>query len=332
MKTSLPITILTGFLGSGKTTLLNQLLSAEDSADIAVLINEFGATGLDHLLVSALEEDIVLLESGCVCCTVRDDFSASLLMLYDKREKRLIPPFQHVILETTGIADPVSIHELILSDRDVRERFFCKQIITVVDAVYGASNLDRHLEAVKQVSVADKIIISKTDLCASSRVGKTQVRLRKLNPLASMLCSGREPVKPDELIGNENNPDILSVHDQSQRYPHTEHLPAPGHDRRFSTFSLRWPETVDWDDFTAWLEALLIARGGSIHRLKGLLRVHGETQPTVIQGVQHSFYPPTKLEKWPGGGEKTELVFITSDFTRQAAINSLSDVLHVSVE
>lgn len=332
MKTSIPITILTGFLGSGKTTLLNRLLSAQGAADIAVLINEFGVTGLDHLLVNALEEEIVLLESGCVCCAVRDDFSASLLKLYDKREKRLIPPFRHVILETTGIADPASIHELILSDRDVRQRFFCKQIITVVDAVYGGSNLDRHLEAVKQASLADKIIITKTDLCASSRVGKIQARLGRLNPLASMLCSGREPVDPDELIGNGNNRDILPAHDPDRRDTHIGHMSAAGHDRRFSTFSLSWQESVEWDDFTAWLEALLIVRGGSIHRLKGLLRVHGETRPTVIQGVQHSFYPPAKLEKWPKGGEKTELVFITSDFTRQAAINSLHDILHVSVE
>ncbi|MDE0514216.1 MAG: GTP-binding protein [Gammaproteobacteria bacterium] len=332
MKTLIPITVLTGFLGSGKTTLLNRLLSSEAPADIAVLINEFGKVALDHLLVDTLEEEIILLESGCVCCAVRDNFNATLLMLYNKREKQLIPPFQHVILETTGIADPVSIHELILTDKEVRRRYFCKQIITVVDAVYGESNLDRHIEAVKQVSVADKIIISKTDLCGGTQVQNTEMRIHKLNPLAPRSHSSPDNKSvPDELLNGENHAHVPSA-EPGRRNKHTGYSSSHGHDRRFSTFSLCWPETVEWEDFIAWLEALLVARGKSIHRLKGLLNVNGERRPIVIQGVQHSFYPPTKLEKWPGAQAKTELVFITSDFTRQAAINSLCNILDVSVE
>lgn len=336
-KELIPISILTGFLGSGKTTLLNQLLSSPELADTAVLINEFGEIGLDHLLVNALDEEIILLESGCVCCSVRDDFIRSLLMLFNKREKQEIPAFQRVILETTGIADPIAIHELILSDKEISQRYGCKDIITVVDAVYGENNLDRHLEAVKQVSVADQIVISKTDLIDQPHIKNLEDRLHKLNPMASRLHAGSNPVDPNTLFNrNSSEPNIKpnswpgNKHIQENTYPDAHF--SSSHDHRFSTFCLSWPESIEWDDFVAWLETLLIVRGDSIHRLKGLLSIRGEKRPTLIQGVQHSFYPPTKLDKWPHDKAQTELVFITSDFSKQAAIKSLENILDVSVE
>ncbi|MDE0156089.1 MAG: GTP-binding protein [Gammaproteobacteria bacterium] len=330
-KKLIPISIVTGFLGSGKTTLLNQLLSSPELADTAVLINEFGEIGLDHLLVNSVDEDIILLESGCVCCSVRDDFSSSLLMLHDKRAERVIPPFQRVILETTGIADPIAIFEFILADKEISRRYICKEILTVVDAVYGQTNLDRHLEAVKQVSVADHIIISKTDLCDKTLLENMEERLHKLNPLALRSYSGIKPANPDILSGNCSEVLNLAGKQLLRQNTHSEEAILSSHDHRFATFSLAWSDAVDWDDFVAWLEALLIVRGDSIHRVKGLLNVNGESQPVVIQGVQHSFYPPVKLDRWPESNVETKLVFITSDFSKQAAIKSLENILTVSV-
>ena len=330
-KKQTPISIITGFLGSGKTTLLNQLLSSPELADTAVLVNEFGEIGLDHLLVDSVDEDIFLLESGCVCCSVRDDFSSSLLMLHHKRAERVIPPFQRVILETTGIADPIAIHELILADKEIVRRYTCREILTVVDAVYGRTNLDRHIEAVKQVSVADHIIISKTDLCDKIQLESMEERLHKLNPLALRSYSGFKPVNPDILSGNPSEAPSLASRQLPRQNLHTAEATSSSHDHRFATFSLAWSDAVDWDDFVAWLEALLIVRGDSIHRVKGLLNVHGETQPVFIQGVQHSFYRPVKLDNWPGDKIKSQLVFITSDFSKQAAIKSLENILDVTV-
>ena len=327
----IPISIVTGFLGSGKTTLLNQLLSSPELADTAVLVNEFGEIGLDHLLVSSVDEDIFLLESGCVCCSVRDDFSSSLLMLHDKRAERAIPPFQRVILETTGIADPIAIYELILADKEIIQRYICREILTVVDAIYGRTNLDRHIEAVKQVSVADHIIISKTDLCDKIQLESMEERLDRLNPLALRSYSGFKPVSPDILSGNRSEAPRRASRQRRRQNTHTEEATSSSHDHRFATFSLAWRDAVDWDDFVTWLEALLIVRGDSIHRVKGLLNVKGESRPVVIQGVQHSFYPPVKLDRWPENKTETKLVFITSDFSKQAAIKSLENILAVSV-
>jgi len=212
----------------------------------------------------------------------------------------------------------------------------CGDTITIVDAVYGETNLDRHLEAVKQVSVADKIVISKTDLIDKPHIKNLEDRLHKLNPMASRLYAGSNPVNPNTLLNNRYETKIETNRGfgdkQYQLNTNVEDALPSSHDHRFSTFNLSWPEAIEWDDFVAWLEALLIVRGDNIHRLKGLLNVSEEDQPTVIQGVQHSFYPPTKLDKWPNGIPMTKLVFITSDFSRQAAVKSLAYILDVKVE
>ena len=322
--------MVTGFLGSGKTTVLNQLLSSPALADTAVLVNEFGEIGLDHLLVKSIDEDIFLLESGCICCSVRDDFSASLLRLHARRAQGSAPPFQRVLLETTGIADPIAISELALSDKEIIQRYVCRKILTVVDAVYGQTNLDRHIEAVKQVSVADHIVVSKTDLCDEAQLAGIEERLRRLNPLALRSYSGLKPVDPGILSGAGGAaPGSESKRLLRKNTLEQDAISSP-HDHRFATFALAWPEAVAWNDFVAWLEAILIVRGDSIHRVKGLLNVAGESRPTVIQGVQHSFYPPIKLDGWPEGETATRLVFITSDLSRRAVIKSLENILDVS--
>ncbi len=313
---------------------MNQLLSSPALADTAVLVNEFGEIGLDHLLVKSIDDDIFLLESGCVCCSVRDDFSASLLRLHARRSQGSAPPFRRVLLETTGIADPIAISELVLADKEIIQRYFCRKILTVVDAVHGHANLDRHIEAVKQVSVADHIIVSKTDLRDEAQLRGMEQRLERLNPLAPRSHSGLAPVDPGILSGAGGAASGAASERAGKRLlrqrAFEQQATASPHDHRFATFFAGWPEAVAWDDFAAWLEAVLIARGDSIHRVKGLLNVAGEPRPVVIQGVQHSFYPPAKLDRWPDGETATRLVFITSDFSKRAVIKSLENVLDVS--
>lgn len=332
-KETIPITILTGFLGSGKTTLLNRLIASPQLADTAVLINEFGDVGVDHLLVDTLDEDIILLESGCVCCNVRDDFAAALLDLYSKRERGEIPSFSRVILETTGIADPTSIHQLILSDDEILKYFHYHQTVTVVDAIYGSSNLDQYLEAVRQVCLANLLVISKTDLVPAGSWNELKNRLNTLNPQAGVGLSS-QPVGelialirqiPDHSLILNDSKHTLTIH-QHQGSTKDQH------DNRFSSYCLSWKEAVCWKDFEAWLEGILLVRGDNILRLKGYVHIQGENKPVFIQGVQHSFYPPTKLEGWPKGCPQTELVFITCDFSKKAAIQSFAQILAIQPE
>lgn len=322
---SIPITVLTGFLGSGKTTYLNQLMASPHLSDTAVLINEFGEVGLDHLLVETVEEEVLLLESGCVCCSVKDNFIETLLELYFKKERGMMPPFSRVILETTGIADPSSIQQLILSDPELLEHFHYHRTITVVDCMYGSGNLDQFPEAIRQVCLADHLILSKTDLVPELRWHPLRERLRSLNPNAPIFTSLQLSDGFLALFDQKIDRKVIPATEFSEK------LNNGHHDRRFSSFCVRWQEAVEWRDFEAWLQGLLLVRGHSILRLKGLLRIAGEERPLIIQGVQHSFFAPTVMSKWPGAKVQTELVFITCDFNKRAAIKSFDQILEVSV-
>lgn len=332
----IPITVLTGFLGSGKTSLLNRFLSSTSSSDTAVLINEFGEIGLDHLLVDTINEDIILLESGCVCCNVRDDLCSALLGLISSRQKQEIPSFKRVFLETTGIADPTAIHQLIMSDKDIVECFTYKNTITIIDAVHGEQTLDKHIEAVKQVSIADQLLISKAELCTQSSISTLETRLQKINPVAPIAQINAPEFNVNSLHKQSRrelteSPRFWTAHEPNRVNSNVNDKVFSTYDHRFSTFCLTWEEAVKWEDFVAWLEGLLLARGDSIHRLKGLVNITNKSYPVVVQGVQHSFYPPQTLDQWPDGIPMTKLVFITSDFTRLAAIKSLEDIFNFTI-
>jgi G3E family GTPase len=320
---STPFAILTGFLGSGKTTLLNRLLADPRMSETAVLVNEVGEIGLDHWLLEAVTDGVVLLESGCVCCSVRDDLAGALGSLLEKRRERAVPQFRRIILETTGIAVPGPIVQLLLADAELAAQLRPISVSTVVDALLGQRALELHVECSEQVAMADRLVVSKLDLAEPDQAAALHRRLRCLNSSAPVLHSGMESLDPDELFGTDaasptdppTRPQIVDFRTGGSDLGH--------HEKRFTTFSLSWDRPLEWPEFEAWLEGLLIARGEDILRLKGLLNVAGRARPVVVQGVQHTLYPPTELPSWPGGPPRTELTFVTRDFSKAAALRSL---------
>ena len=318
----IPLAVLTGFLGSGKTTLLNRLLSEPSMHDTAVIVNEFGEIGIDHLLVASVADDIVLLASGCVCCSAGEDLGGALASLLARRSDGVLPPFQRIVLETTGIADPGPVLQRILSDESIAAQIRIQAVVTVVDAVFGDASITRHTECASQVAMANRLVISKLDLAPRGQVDSLLVRLRSMNPVAPILFSGRdEPAVFNSLFSCTN--DGLSF---SASAPLVHRPLQPGaaadHATRYATFCLCWNEPTNWDDFKAWLEGLLIARGDSILRMKGILRIEGSARPVVVQGVQHALYPPQELADWPHDRRDNEVVFVTRDFSRDAALRS----------
>ncbi len=337
-----PISVLTGFLGSGKTTLLRRLLAHPSMADTAVVINEFGEVGLDHLLVREITEDIVLLNSGCVCCTMRDDLVASLLELQRERDAGRIPQFRRVAIESTGLADPAPIIHTLMTNAELLPHYRLGSVITTVDAVLGAGQLDHHNEAVKQAAMADRLVITKSDLAPPGH-GALAQRLRALNPGAPILSATlHDGPGPDQLLDSgpldtrAKGSDVAHWLNAEAYAPPADGGPAHAgghhhaaderHDARIASFCLYFDRPLAWRTFVEWLELLLASRGESVLRVKGLLNVAGRSRPLVIHGVQHVVYPPTELAGWPDGDERSRIVFITRDLPRCAVENSFRAV------
>lgn len=315
----LPVHVLTGFLGSGKTTLLRHLLGDPGMGDTAVVINEFGEVGLDHLLVREVSEDVVLLASGCLCCTLRDDLITTLLELREAVERREIPAFGRIVVETTGLADPLPIVQAILSERRLARLFRLGRVIATVDAINGLATLDRYAEAVQQAAAADGLVLTKTDLAEVASTAQLEARLRGLNPMAQLMRSrpGDWP-SAGELFRDDPGPPaarrIASVQDHG-------HAHAP-----VNAFVVVHDEPVDLDAFVDWLDLLLANRGEQVLRVKGYLAAIGHERPLVIQGVQHVVFRPEPLNEHPGAAGRSELVFITRDLAQEAIERSLATV------
>lgn len=340
-----PISVLTGFLGSGKTTLLRRLLSHPGMADTAVVVNEFGEVGLDHLLVREITEDIVLLNSGCVCCTVRDDLVASLLELQAGRDTGRVPHFRRVAIETTGLADPAPIIHTLMSNAELLPHYRLGSVITTIDATLGNGQLDQHLEAVKQAAMADRLVVTKTDL-APEGSRALRDRLREINPVAPVLAATLDAGPgPDELLAADpldtrsknasvvhwlnaeayaapRRSDVSGRRLRAAAHPYAERR----HDSRIACFCLTIARPLAWDTFVEWLDLLLASRGESLLRIKGLLNVAGCSRPLVIHGVQHVIYPPSALPAWPSDDSRSRLVFITRDLPRTAVESSFRTV------
>jgi G3E family GTPase len=335
----IPVSVITGFLGSGKTTLLKHLLPQAAMADTAVVINEFGEVGLDHLLVENSSDDTVVLSSGCLCCTIRGDLVDTLRSLFLRRRKGSIPQFKRVVIETTGLADPAPVLHTLMQDPLVSECYRLDGVITTVDAVNGMDQLDRQMESVKQAAVADRLLLTKSDLAEAPKVDALQERLRKLNPAAPIRAIRDGQIDAAELLNaGLYNPETKSLdvrrwlkaeaysdhhhdhhHGDDHDHGHRDQDPHDinRHDTRISAFALDWDRPLDWAVFVEWIEMLITGHGENLLRLKGILNVAGEEQPIAIHGVQHLFHPPIALPAWPDADRHSRIVFITRDIARE---------------
>ena len=334
--TPIPVTVLTGFLGAGKTTLLNRLLKHPDMAGSAVLINEFGEIGLDHLLVEKLDEDTVLLNAGCLCCTIRGDLQRALRDLALKAEAG--HDIRRVLIETTGLADPAPILQTLMSDLVALRSFRLDGVVTVVDAVLGAATLDAQIEAVKQAAVADRLILSKTDIATADQISRLEIRLHALNPGAPIQRVVAGDVAPDFLFGaggfdpNAKIADVAAwLAAEAAHHHHHHHHDPNRHDARIQAFGLTFTEPLPWEGLGGWLEMLAITRGASILRMKAILNLAGEDRPVVLHGVQHVFHPPERLAAWPAGHDRcSRLVFILRDLDRAVVEEGLAAFLQAA--
>jgi G3E family GTPase len=327
----IPVTVLTGFLGSGKTSVLNHVLKQPDMAATAVIINEFGEIGLDHLLVESATDDVVLLNSGCLCCTVRSDIAETLLDLFGKRRRGTIPDFRRVVIETTGLADPAPILHTLMSDPLVAARYVLDGVVTTVDAANGNKTLDRQPEAVKQAAVADRLLLTKTDLASAAAIEGLRARLVALNPTAPILPVAHGRADPAALFGlglydpqtktlevqrwlrDEALTETEHEHEEAHEHPDVNR-----HDARIRAFCVTRERPVSWAALSAWLDALAEMRGDDLLRLKAIVAVaERPDEPVLLHAVQHVFHPPVLLPGWPSEDRRTRMVFITRDLPQE---------------
>ncbi len=285
-----PLFILTGFLGSGKTTLLARWLRTPAFADTAVIVNEFGEVGLDHLLVTEGEEDdVVLLDSGCLCCTLNSSLAETLTDLFHRRARGEIPGFSRVVVETTGIADPAPLMHTLMTDRLLAARYHLAGVIACVDGLFFLDQKDGFEEVRKQVALADRLIVTKADAVPAERIARIQALLKEMNPGAGVLVSAAGDLDPVVAL-DQIAPSSVSAWQASHESLHHAHS---GHeDSNFETLFIPVEQAVDWPGYAALVEAFQSQHGADLLRAKGLLKFTGEAQPMVIQGVQHVFALP----------------------------------------
>ena len=323
-----PVTLLTGFLGSGKTTLLNRLLRRPGIEETAVLINEFGAVSIDHLLVREASENMTVLSNGCICCSIAGDMVQALRDLYFKRANGEIPDFRRVIIETTGLADPAPIMHTLIEMPLVAARYSLAGIVTTVDADHGERQLDQHIESVKQAAVADRLVLTKTDCVPRASVDALRSRLRELNPGAQIFEAVSGEIDSAVLFNTglyqpgQKTPDVQSwlraeayrpIPATASSFPFNRAPTANRHDERFCAFAVIVEQPVIWQQLVDALETLTTLRGDQLLRIKGIVNVAGEERPRAIHAVQHTIYPVAQLAAWPDAIRTTRLVFITRD-------------------
>ncbi len=343
----LPVSVVTGFLGSGKTTLLSRLIRQPGMEKTAVVINEFGEIGLDHELVAASsDENVMVMDSGCICCSIRGELAETLRDLFVRRAREEIPAFDRVVIETTGLADPAPVLHTLMADPMVAACFRLDSVVATVDGVHGDGQLDRHEESLKQAAMADRLLLTKTDLAGEESLAMLEGRLSGINPSAPRYRAVHGEIDPDRLFGaGLYDPATKSVdvrnwlreqafeaaehdgHDHSHddhEHGHDHDHSTHRHDDRFDSFCLRRDGARSWNCWVGFLEALITSHGDRLLRLKGILNVAGLETPVAVHGVQHMFHPPAILEAWPSDDRTSRIVFI-GDGLSQAGVEKMLD-------
>lgn len=334
LSSKIPVTIVTGFLGSGKTTLISHLVRHPDMNRVALVINEVGEIGIDHDLVTSSTENITLLANGCICCSVRTDMQETLRDLFARRSVGEIFDFDRVIIETTGLADPAPVLQTLVSDTLLEAQFRFDGLVTLVDAVNFLSTLQTQSEIEKQIAIADKIFLTKTDLIVPGDLAPITAKIRAFNQSAPIIEVVQGHVAPTELMhlglsSIKSRAKILSFlgEDGGQEKYLGDFVKA--HDSKIQTLSLRFEHPFTWAVFSSTLELLSNLRGPDLLRMKGIINVDG--RPVVVQGVQHIFHPPLTLPDWPNQDQHSRLVFITRNIDSRLIKNlfETAQLLHI---
>ena len=335
-----PVHILTGFLGSGKTTLLNRLLGQTGLENTAVIVNEFGSVGIDHLLVEARTEDIMMLEGGCLCCSVRTDLVETLEGLYKKRASGEIPAFEQVVVETTGLADPAPVLRTLMNDEFCTAHYRFDAVVTTVDAVHADRQLSEYDESVKQAALAHHLVVTKTDLADADSSEQLRRRLRHINPGARLHDLQQDRIEARALFDSgayhhaRRNLDVTqwlqSAHYSAARQRAPFHHAPSGElprDAYIKTFCLEYMEPLSWQVLERWIAQLTRIRGKDLLRVKGVAYTVETDLPVVVQGVQHIFQPPVTLANWPWQPPHSKIVFITRNIPREVVESNLQALL-----
>jgi G3E family GTPase len=297
-----PVSVITGFLGAGKTTLLRAFLGTPEGQGTAVVINEFGAAGIDDALVRASTDETVLLGNGCLCCIARTDLQQTMHRMVIERQRGELPDFKRIVIETSGLADPSPILQTFATDRALGELFHVEAVVTVIDAVTGAETLDWSAEARKQIILADRLVISKTDVADEGAAATLSVRLRALNPNAEIL----------EAVNGALDPSRITEPADADR---NAFVAEAAHSDGIGSFVLTFDQPLPWPAFAKTMDTLMQLRGNDLLRVKGFLDVEGGQGPVVVQFVQHLAHPPVELTAWPDDNRRSRIVFITRNIT-----------------
>ncbi len=331
LKPGIPVSVLTGFLGSGKTTVLNHVLKHPGMAGTAVIVNEFGDVGIDHLLVETSFEDAVLLNSGCICCTVRGDLVDTLDLLRIRRERGEIPAYDRVAIETTGLADPTPVLQTLMSDPAVIRHYRMNGLTATVDAVNGLAQLDRYPEAVKQAALAGHLLLTKVDIATPQAVAPLADRLARLNPSAIVTRVAQGRVGPEAIFADDQYDPAAAGRDAAEwlgaaafavdREGETGHHHAHGED--ITAFCLEREAPIAWSALRTWLASVTSLRGADLLRIKGIVNIAGSDVPMIVHGVQHVFHAPVRLARWPDDDRRTRIVCITRGIGKSELANAL---------